>query len=70
MATPETLEQLKVHFPQINEIIQAEDMRERAPEAARQFFPQNLEDLEKFACFGGFIDLATARRLLLREEVA
>ncbi len=36
MATPETLEQLKVHFPQINEIIQAEDMRKRAPEAARR----------------------------------
>ncbi len=43
-------------------------MRKRAPDAARRFFPRNLEDLEKFACFGGFIDLAAARRLLLLEK--
>jgi hypothetical protein len=34
------------------------------PEWAREFSPENLEGLVKFAYFGGFIDMAGVRRLL------
>jgi hypothetical protein len=56
--------QLKAHFHQVREIIQAEEMWERVPERAREFTPENLEGLVKFAYFGGFIDMAGVRRLL------
>jgi hypothetical protein len=62
---------LESHFQQVKEIIQAEDMWERVPERAQHFSPDNLEGLIKFAYFGGFIDMARARRFLLinRQEI-
>jgi hypothetical protein len=69
--TPEDLTAaLEGHFHQIKEIIQAEEMWERVPEWARQFSPESLEGLVKFAYFGGFIDLAGVRRLLLVDKSA
>lgn len=56
---------LENHFQQVKEIIQAEDMWERVPARARYFSPENLEGLVKFAYFGGFIDMARARRFML-----
>jgi hypothetical protein len=61
---------LKRHFRQVREIIQAEEMWERVPERAREFSPENLEGLVKFAYFGGFIDMAGVRRLLLVDKKA
>jgi hypothetical protein len=55
---------LQDHFQQVQEIIQAEEMWERVPERARKCSAENLEGLVKFAYFGGFIDMAAARRLL------
>jgi len=62
--------QLEGHFHQVREIIQAEEMWERVPERAREFSPENLEGLVKFAYFGGFIDMAGVRRLLLVDKPA
>jgi hypothetical protein len=64
-------DRLQAHFAEVREVIQAEEMWERVPEEARSFSPGNLESLVKFAYFGGFIDLAAARRLLLvdRQEI-
>jgi hypothetical protein len=59
---------LESHFQQVKEIIQAEDMWERVPERSQYFSPENLEGLVKFAYFGGFIDMARARRLLLVDR--
>ncbi len=69
--SPEQLERLQVHFARVKEIIQAEDMWERVPERAREFSPENLEGLVKFAYFGGFIDMTGVRRFLLvdRQEI-
>ncbi len=67
------LEQLRANYGRAREIIQAEDMWERVPEWAREFSPENLEGLVKFAYFGGFIDMAGVRRLLLiadKEEIS
>jgi hypothetical protein len=64
--------QLKNHFLRVKEIIQAQEMWERVPERAQEFSPENLEGLVKFAYFGGFIDMAAVRRLLLvtdRSEI-
>jgi hypothetical protein len=66
--TPEEHTALEAHFHQIKAIIQGEDLWERVPERARQFSPENLEGLVKFAYFGGFIDMAQARRLLLVDR--
>jgi hypothetical protein len=60
--------QLEGHFRQVRSIIEAEEMWERVPERARQFSPENLEGLVKFAYFGGFIDMAGVRRLLVVEK--
>jgi hypothetical protein len=62
---------LEDHFHEVKEVIQAEDMWDRVPEHARHFSPENLEGLVKFAYFGGFIDMAQARRLLSvdRQEI-
>jgi hypothetical protein len=69
--TPEELtDTLKGHFHQVKKIIQAEEMWERVPEWARQFSPESLEGLVKFAYFGGFIDMAGVRRLLLVNRSA
>jgi hypothetical protein len=59
---------LENHFHQVKSIIEAEDMWERVPERARHFSPDNLEGLVKFAYFGGFIDMAQTRRLLLADR--
>jgi hypothetical protein len=64
----EHLEQLRSNFIRVKEIIQAEEMWERVPEWAREFSPENLEGLVKFAYFGGFIDTAGVRRLLLVQD--
>jgi len=60
--------QLEGHFRQVRGIIEAEEMWERVPERARQFSPENLEGLVKFAYFGGFIDMAGVRRLLMVDK--
>lgn len=71
MTPEERAATLENHFHQVASIIRAEDMWERVPERARHFSPDNLEGLVKFAYFGGFIDMARARRLLLvdRQEI-
>jgi len=61
---------LEAHFHQVREIIRAEEMWERVPERAREFSPENLEGLVKFAYFGGFIDMAGVRRLLVVDKPA
>jgi hypothetical protein len=59
---------LESHFHQVKSVIEAEDMWDRVPERFRHFSPDNLEGLVKFAYFGGFIDMARARRLLLVDR--
>ncbi|MCL4500513.1 MAG: hypothetical protein M1438_01495 [Deltaproteobacteria bacterium] len=66
--SPERLGQLRSNFIRVKEIIEAEEMWERVPEWARKFSPENLEGLVKFAYFGGFIDTAGVRRLLLVND--
>ena len=59
---------LQARFAEVREVIRAEEMWERVPAEAREVSPENLENLVKFAYFGGFIDLAVARRLLKAER--
>lgn len=59
---------LQANFAKIKEIVAAEDMLARVPPEVLEFSPANLEDLVKFAYFGGFIDLGAVRRLLLLER--
>ena len=59
---------LENHFHQVKAIIEAEEMWERVPERSQHFSPDNLEGLVKFAYFGGFIDMARARRLLMVDR--
>lgn len=67
--TPEAQSaQLESHFRQVRDIIEAEEFWERVPERAREFSPENLEGLVKFAYFGGFIDMAGVRRLLVINQ--
>jgi hypothetical protein len=61
-------EQLQSHFTRVKEIIQAEELWERVPESAREFSPENLEGLVKFAYFAGFIDLGEVRRFLFLDK--
>jgi hypothetical protein len=61
---------LESHFHEIKAIIQAEEMWERVPEAFRTVSSANLEGLVKFAYFGGFIDMAGVRRLLVVDKAA
>ncbi|OGP70831.1 MAG: hypothetical protein A2Z73_03735 [Deltaproteobacteria bacterium RBG_13_60_28] len=68
MADMDGSEKLRAHFARVKGIIQAEEMWERVPDYARDFSPENLENLVKFAYFGGFIDMAQARGLLLLEK--
>ena len=68
MTPDERVAKLVPHFRQVRGIIQAEEMWERVPERARKFSPENLEGLVKFAYFGGFIDMAGVRRLLLVDK--
>ncbi len=62
------LARLRANYARVREIIQAEEMWERVPDWAREFSPENLDGLVKFAYFGGFIDMAGVRRLLLIED--
>jgi len=64
----ERVARLESHFLQVRDIIQREEMWERVPERARQFSPENLEGLVKFAYFGGFIDMAAVCRFLLMDK--
>jgi hypothetical protein len=66
--TPEEHATLESHFHQVKSIIEDQEMWGRVPERARHFSPDNLEGLVKFAYFGGFIDMARARRLLLVDR--
>jgi hypothetical protein len=68
MSAIDSPEKLRANFQQVKEIIQAEEMWERVPNEARDFSPENLENLVKFAYFGGFIDMAGARNLLFMEK--
>jgi hypothetical protein len=68
MTLEERTARLEAHYQQVSDIIQAQEMWERVPEWARTFSPANLEGLVKFAYFGGFIDMAGVRRLLLVER--
>ena len=68
MTPEERAAQLEGHFRQVRGIIEAEEMWERVPERAREFSPENLEGLVKFAYFGGFIDMAGVRRLLMVDK--
>ena len=68
MTPEERAAQLEGHFRQVRAIIEAEEMWERVPERAREFSPENLEGLVKFAYFGGFIDMAGVRRLLMVDK--
>ena len=70
MTPAERNAKLAAHFLEVRDIIRAEDMWERVPERAREFSPDNLEGLVKFAYFGGFIDMAAVRRLLLVDKQA
>ena len=70
MTPEERAAQLAGHFSQVRGIIEAEEMWERVPEYAREFSPENLEGLVKFAYFGGFIDMAGVRRLLMVDQPA
>ena len=68
MAPKEDVARLKSHFDEVKAIIQAEEMWERVPERSQHFSPDNLEGLVKFAYFGGFIDMAGVRRLLVVDK--
>ena len=68
MTPEEQAAQLEGHFRQVRDIIEAEEFWERVPERAREFSPENLEGLVKFAYFGGFIDMAGVRRLLTMDK--
>ena len=70
MTPEERAAQLEGHFRQVRDIIEAEEMWDRVPERAREFSPENLEGLVKFAYFGGFIDMAGVRRLLVVDKPA
>ena len=61
---------LRRHFQLIKQIIADQDMLERVPAEFLEFSPQHLEDLIKFAYFGGFIGLGEARQLLLLPKDA
>ncbi len=68
MPHPSTPEQQLAHYHQVKEIIQAEDFWERVPEHARDFSPDNLENLVKYAYFAGFIDMSQVIRLLFLKR--
>ena len=62
---------LRHHFQLIKQIIADQGhARARVQAEFLEFSPQNLEDLIKFAYFGGFIGLGEARQLLLLPQDA
>ena len=68
MPKPSTPDQQQAHFHLVKNIIQQEEMWERVPDYAKDFSRENLENLVKFAYFGGFIDMFRVRELLLLEK--
>jgi hypothetical protein len=67
--TPEpTAEKMQEHFHWVQEVIQSEEMWQRVPEEARHFSPENLENLVKYAYFGGFIDSRQVSELLFLKK--
>jgi hypothetical protein len=70
MNIPSDEAKLRHHFELVKQIIAEQDMLERVPAEFLKFTPQHLEDLVKFAYFGGFIQLGEARQLLLLPKEA
>ena len=68
MPKPSTSDQQQAHFHRVKNIIQQEEMWERVPEHARDFSPENLENLVKYAYFAGFIDMSQVIRLLFLKK--
>jgi len=68
MPKPSTPEEQQVHYHLVKEIIQKEDMWERVPDYAKDFSPENLENLVKYAYFAGFIDMSQVIRLLFLKK--
>ena len=68
MPQPSTPEQQLAHYHLVKDIIQQEDMWERVPEHAKDFSPESLENLVKYAYFAGFIDMSQVLRLLFLEK--
>jgi len=68
MPQPNTPEQQLAHYQLVKEIIQQEDMWERVPEHAKEFSPESLENLVKYAYFAGFIDMSQVLRLLFLDR--
>jgi hypothetical protein len=66
----DTEAQLRRHFEQVKQIIAEQEMLARVPTAHLEFSLQYLEDLVKFAYFGGFIQFGEARQLLLLPKEA
>jgi|UniRef100_A0A7C3V5B2 hypothetical protein len=56
------------HFKLVKDIIQREGLWERVPDHSREFTPENLENLVKYAYFAGFIDMSQVIRLLFLEK--
>jgi hypothetical protein len=68
MTPPDQYIVLRANFHKVTAIIQAEEMWERVPPEAREYSPRNLEKLVQYAYFGGFIDMAAVRQLLLIDK--
>ena len=68
MPNPSTSEQQLAHYHLAKDIIQEEDMWERVPDYAKEFSPENLENLVKYAYFAGFIDMSQVIRLLFLKK--
>jgi hypothetical protein len=68
MPKPSSLDQQQGHFNLVKNIIQQEEMWERVPEYAKDFSPENLENLVKYAYFAGFIDMSQVIRLLFLKR--
>jgi hypothetical protein len=70
MNTTPDEDKLRHYFQVIKQIIADQEMLERVPAEYLEFSSQHLEDLVKFAYFGGFIQLGEARELLLLPKEA
>lgn len=68
MPNEASLMQMQENFAMVKEIIRQEDMWERVPDHSRDFSPENLENLVKYAYFGGFIDSREVSRLLFLKK--
>jgi len=68
MPHQKNLEQQQAHFQKVKDLIQREDMWERVPPQAREFSPENLENLVKYAYFAGFIDMSQVMQLLFLKK--